>query len=153
MTRRLTSRSLAGTSRKLVAVGTSRLAAMLATMRAPAPRMGSPTTSAGAAVGAAAGAGAASAVAGAVAAAGAAAAASRAAGGLGLGVPAVVGEEVAPALAHRGRVGEVLLVHLVDQPGVGPEGARRQVVAGGGVIGHGTDRTGGGIHHPTARRG
>ena len=37
MTRRLTSSSLAGTSRKLVAVGTSRLASMLATMRAAAP--------------------------------------------------------------------------------------------------------------------
>ena len=38
MTVRLTSSSLAGTSRKLVAVGTSRLASMLATMRAAAPR-------------------------------------------------------------------------------------------------------------------
>src|SRR3954447_5360956 len=40
MTRRLTSSSLAGTSRKLVAVGTSRLASMLATIRAAAPRSG-----------------------------------------------------------------------------------------------------------------
>src|SRR4051794_38744245 len=40
MTLRLTSSSLAGTSRKLVAVGTSRLASMLATMRAAAPRRG-----------------------------------------------------------------------------------------------------------------
>src|SRR4051794_29998700 len=40
MTRRLTSSSLAGTSRKLVAVGTSRLASMLATIRAAAPRRG-----------------------------------------------------------------------------------------------------------------
>ena len=35
-----------------------------------------------------------------------------------VGVAAVVGEEVAPALAHRARIGEVLLVHLVDEPGV-----------------------------------
>ena len=49
MTRRLTSRSLAGTWRKLVAVGTPRLASMLATIRAPAPRSGSPTGAAGAA--------------------------------------------------------------------------------------------------------
>ena len=34
---------------------------------------------------------------------------------------AVVGEELLPALAHRGRVGQVLLVHLVDQPGVGAD--------------------------------
>ena len=49
MTRRLTSSSLAGTSRKLVAVGTPRLASMLATMRAAAPRMGfaSSSTAAG----------------------------------------------------------------------------------------------------------
>ena len=40
--RRLTSRSLAGTSRNEVAVGTSRLASMLVTIRAPAPRMTSP---------------------------------------------------------------------------------------------------------------
>src|SRR3954467_7280829 len=40
MTSRLTSSSLAGTSRKLVAVGTAGLASMLATMRAEAPRSG-----------------------------------------------------------------------------------------------------------------
>src|SRR5829696_3232836 len=52
MTRRLTSSSLAGTSRKLVAVGTPRLASMFATMRAAAPRRGSPGWSvAGAALG------------------------------------------------------------------------------------------------------
>src|SRR5918994_2469 len=45
MTRRLTSSSLAGTLRKLVAVGTSRLASMLVTMRAAAPRSGSPGSS------------------------------------------------------------------------------------------------------------
>src|SRR5215204_4837073 len=50
MTLRLTSRSLAGTFRKLVAVGTSRLASMLATMRAAAPRRGSPGGWAGASV-------------------------------------------------------------------------------------------------------
>ena len=37
---RLASSSRAGTTRKLVAVGTSRLASMLATMRAAAPRKG-----------------------------------------------------------------------------------------------------------------
>src|SRR5438552_12606350 len=39
-TLRLTSSSRAGTTRKLVAVGTDRLASMLATMRAAAPRIG-----------------------------------------------------------------------------------------------------------------
>ena len=38
-----------------------------------------------------------------------------------VGVALVVREEVAPALADRSRVGEVLLVHLVDEPCVGPE--------------------------------
>ena len=42
---RLTSRSLAGTTRKLVAVGTPRLASMFSTMRAATPRMGSPGAS------------------------------------------------------------------------------------------------------------
>ena len=49
MTVRLTSSSLAGTLWKLVAVGTARLASMLATMRAAAPRMrlrGSPSAAA-----------------------------------------------------------------------------------------------------------
>src|SRR5829696_8109131 len=54
MTRRLTSSSLAGTLRKLVAVGTSRLASMLVTMRAAAPRSGSPGSSPDALAGAAA---------------------------------------------------------------------------------------------------
>ena len=44
MTRRLTSSSLAGTSRKLVAVGTPRLASMFSTMRAATPRSGSPAS-------------------------------------------------------------------------------------------------------------
>src|SRR5437588_1319619 len=43
---RLTSRSLAGTWRTLVAVGTPRLASMLATMRAAAPRRGTGLSSA-----------------------------------------------------------------------------------------------------------
>ena len=34
---------------------------------------------------------------------------------------ALVGEEVAPALRDRRRIGPVLLVHLVDEPRVGPE--------------------------------
>ena len=46
MMERLTSSSLAGTSRKLVAVGTSRLAAMLVAMSAAAPRSGSPGSAA-----------------------------------------------------------------------------------------------------------
>src|SRR3712207_6955675 len=33
----------------------------------------------------------------------------------------VVGEELVPGLVHAGRVGEVLLVHLLDQPLVGAE--------------------------------
>ena len=39
-------------------------------------------------------------------------------------IPPVVGEELLPALAHRLRVGEVLLVHLVDEPLVRPERVR-----------------------------
>ncbi len=50
MTLRFTSRSLAGTCRKLVAVGTARLASMFATTRAAAPRSGSPSGSLGVAV-------------------------------------------------------------------------------------------------------
>ena len=38
----------------------------------------------------------------------------------------VVGEEVAPARTDRGGVGQVLLVHLVDQPGVGAHGRRHR---------------------------
>src|SRR5262245_41273763 len=81
MTLRLTSRSLAGMFRKLVAVGTARLRSMLATMSAPAPRIGSPTGP-GSAAGASGGDGAAGVVAGA------------AGGGAGagpLGGPATVG--------------------------------------------------------------
>ena len=47
MTRRLTSSSLAGISRKLVAVGTARLASMLLTIRAAAPLRATPAGSAG----------------------------------------------------------------------------------------------------------
>ena len=57
-TLRLTSSSLAGTLRKLVAVGTSRLAAMFFTMTAPTPLISSPGSSAGSSAGAAAAAGA-----------------------------------------------------------------------------------------------
>ncbi len=49
ITRRLISRSLAGTLRKLVAVGTARLRCMLATIMALAPRMRLPASSCGAA--------------------------------------------------------------------------------------------------------
>ena len=75
---------------------------MLATMRAAAPRIGSPTGSAAAAAAAAAGAGARRGGA-APAPARAPAAAAAGAGGLGRGVALVVGEEVLPALAHRRR--------------------------------------------------
>ena len=52
---------------------------------------------------------------------------------------AVVGEELAPALAHRRRVDEVTVVHVVDQPGVGPEGAvtrRRRAPRLGSALRH-----------------
>ena len=152
MIRRLTSSSLAGTLRKLVAVGTSRLASMLATMRAAAPRIGlrppGPRSVAarrlrlGDRRGGAAG--------------GCAAPAlerprAPAAGGgavtCGGGVAPVVGEEVLPALAHRRRVGQVLLVHLVDEPRVGAEGAREQLAIDVGIVSHGVERTGASIHH------
>src|SRR4051794_9462827 len=58
MTLRFTSSRRAGTLRKLVAVGTPRLRSMLATMAAPAPRIGSPasvTSTGAAAAGAAVG--------------------------------------------------------------------------------------------------
>ena len=38
-------------------------------------------------------------------------------------------EELTPALAHRRRVGDVLVIHLVDQPTVGADGS-------GGFVGH-----------------
>ena len=38
----------------------------------------------------------------------------------------VVGEELVPGLVHAGRVGEVLLVHLLDQPLVGAESRHRR---------------------------
>ena len=73
--------------------------------------------------------------------------------GLRGGVAPVVGEEVLPALAHRRRVGEVLLVHLVDEPGVRAERVREQLVVGSGVVSHGPERTGAGIHHSAAGGG
>src|SRR5690349_11792664 len=85
---RLTSSSLAGTGRTLVAVGTASDAAMFFTMLAPAPRIGSPL---GGAVGAgvvAAGAGAAVAGAGAAGAVVAAGAGAGAAGGAAAGAGA-----------------------------------------------------------------
>ena len=49
------------------------------------------------------------------------------AGGLGCGHRggAVVGEELPPAVADRGRIGQETVVHVVDQPGIGPERASR----------------------------
>ena len=56
MTERFTSRSFAGTSRKLVAVGTSSDFSMFSTIRAPTPRIGSPSGAEATVVGGAAGA-------------------------------------------------------------------------------------------------
>src|SRR5207302_3773794 len=107
---RLTSRSLAGTWRTLVAVGTPRLASMLATMRAAAPRRGTGLSSAssraavgpagwaaagGAWAGAAGAAGALGAAGG--AAAGAVAAAAAAGGAAGVGVRAEPLPEAEPS--------------------------------------------------------
>src|SRR5581483_11719911 len=39
-----------------------------------------------------------------------------------VGFGVLIGEEIAPALGDRGRIGPVLLVHLVDEPCVLPEG-------------------------------
>src|SRR5690606_33198381 len=50
---------------------------------------------------------------------------------------AVVGEELLPARAHRRRVGEELLVHLVDEPFVRPDGRR-----GRGFLCHEVDPNG-----------
>src|SRR5918996_1302435 len=109
--RRLTSSSLAGTFRKLVAVGMPRLAVMFWTIRAAAPRKGSPGGSSAKGAGAAIGDGAEGAVAG----------GGGAPGDVRVDVALVVREEVAPALTDRRGIVEVLLVHLVDEPGVGPQ--------------------------------
>src|SRR4051794_23354158 len=152
---RLTSSSLAGTSRKLVAVGAPRLASMLSTIRAEAPRSGSAAPHSLAGIAGAAGpggAGAGTGLGGGRGAAGGGRGRGRRRGGHRLGrrrgrggrggrrgrrgrrdggnlaaraqLVAVVGEEVAPRLAHRARVGEVPLVHVVDEPGVGSERVR-----------------------------
>src|SRR5690606_6571224 len=98
MTLRFTSRSLAGTSRKLVAVGTPRLASMFATMRAAAPRIGVPFGSTGStAAGAAAFAGA---FAGAEAAGGAA---GEGAGAVWVAPPGASGREAAKDSRQAGR--------------------------------------------------
>ncbi len=118
MIRRLISSSFAGTSRNEVAVGTARLASMLRTIAAPAPRRTSPGTSTVPSAGDAGGAeplgrrsdgGAPGRGAGAhgVDLGGVTGAAPSGQGlvdhaGGDVGVPLVVGEEVPPALAHRG---------------------------------------------------
>ena len=162
MTLRLTSTSLAGMLRKLVAVGTWRLRCMLAAMAAPAPRIGTPGSSVAATDGVAEAA--AATVAGGAADSAARASATNSAAGFdvdgvteltatsvgvtlagGAGAAsvtaaagrrdrrrlvdgrdgavgaAVVGEELLPRVADRGRVVAVALVHLVDQPRVGAE--------------------------------
>ena len=103
---------------------------MLATMSAPAPRMGSPTSAAspvpparparrqrGGRRRASAGAGAAPAATG----GGGGGRRGSATGGACGRLRAVVREELPPVLADRRRVGPVLLVHLLDEPGVGSE--------------------------------
>src|SRR5690606_30342455 len=107
MTRRLTSSSLAGTSRKLVAVGTPRLASMLATMRAAAPRSGSPGSSRPSfpAFPAAAGAGAAVARAGASGAGVAGAGAGAVGAGAAAAPPGAGGAVAWPSVAGDGRAG------------------------------------------------
>src|SRR6266545_3281414 len=95
-TLRLTSSSLAGITRTEVAVGTARLASIASTMRAAAPRCvdGPPLRRHG-----------------------------RAGRRLVLvGLHGLVlGEELAPGLAHRLGIVQVLPVDLVDQPDVGAE--------------------------------
>ena len=143
MTRRLTSSSLAGTLRKLVAVGTPRLRSMLATIMAPAPRMSWPASAAWPAGAAGCGAAAAAGAGGRRGAAAAAGAGARPGRSGSARAPPwrcrrvrVVGEELLPALAHRRRVGAVPLVHLLDEPRVGPELLRL-------LLGHGRDATAG----------
>src|SRR6266508_2242624 len=122
-TLRLTSRSLAGTVRTEVAVGTARLASIASTMRAAAPRSGTMPASA---------------LPSPLAVAVTAALALPSPSGRFLGpastrplesvsasaaglLRVVLGEEVPPGLAHRLRVVQVLPVDLVDQPDVGAE--------------------------------
>ncbi len=143
MTRRLTSRSLAGTSRKLVAVGTSRLASMLATMRAPAPRIGLARRLLGRTAASAAG-------------GGRLGCGGRARGGRRgrLGHPglrcgiSLCSPRRSPASSRSPRRG---------RPGTARASRRRarrsgrarseQARPGGGVVSHGVDRTGASIHH------
>ena len=110
--------------RTLVAVGTARLASMFATIREAAPRSGVASSLSGSLTTAGAGA------------AGAGAAALRLGRRLGRrrrdGGGAVVGEELAPALADRVGVGEEAVVHVVDQPCIGAEGAPRATELGHG---------------------
>src|SRR5437763_15436205 len=95
MTLRLTSSSRAGTSRNEVAVGTSRLASMLVTIRAAAPRRGSTRSAGGSASASVVGRGAAAGAAGAAAADAAGAAGAGAAGPPGAGAAGVDGAAVA----------------------------------------------------------
>ncbi len=142
MTLRLTSSSLAGTLRKLVAVGTSRLASMLRTIAAPAPRIGLPGVvggrrrlrlgggrgARGAALGGASVRAAARGVRPRHRPVGVCAAATRAdcrrrrgrGGDRGRGC-LVVGEELLPLVADRVGVADELLVHLLDEPRVRTE--------------------------------
>src|SRR5262245_35054537 len=105
---RLTSSSLAGTLRKLVAVGTPRLAVMFWTMRAAAPRRGSPASPAAGVGAAGAGVVAAGVVAAGVVAAGAGAAGAGAAPLTGLG--AVAGAWGGEATGGDGSATSVLLL-------------------------------------------
>ena len=137
---RLTSSSLAGTLRKLVAVGTARLRSMLATISAPAPRMGLPTGAAAARRPLAApaalrpGAGPPAPARrrrpeGAAERAGAATGA-EGAGGHGFGGSSGSPRRSRASSRSPSRIAPVLLVHLLDQPGVRAEGQAGRVVFG-----------------------
>src|SRR5215212_10033379 len=130
MTMRLSASSLAGTARTLVAVGTVSETFMFLTTAAAAPRRGDWSPAAIGVAGALAAGAAGFSAAGALGAAGLGAGSGSAAGGGSRGAVrrrlgavrstdgatrTVVGEELVPGLVHAGGVGEVLLVHLLDQ--------------------------------------
>src|SRR5215207_673328 len=117
ITMRLSNSSLTGTDRTLVAVGTARLASMLATVRAAAPRRMTLSTSPGPALGAG-GAGALAAGAGAAAGAGCAGAGSVSAGAAGVALAAGAGSGAGAAGSAGG----------VDSRSAGASGATVAVV-------------------------
>src|SRR5215207_9114131 len=106
ITIRLSNSSLTGTDRTLVAVGTARLASMLATVRAAAPRRMTLSTSPGPALGAV-GAGALAAGAGAAAGAGSAGAGGVSAGATGVAVSPGAGSGAGSGAGAAGSAGAV----------------------------------------------